>query len=94
MSLKHISDKINSLPIIFIIIIFNLLTNLEVLVVLILLLFGFDGCLAKTLFTSLGIFVCTLTSYVPLGLWGLDFIPTIIWASVITNGASTTVTID
>jgi hypothetical protein len=43
------------------------------------LLFGFDGYPTKTLFTSLGIFVCTLTSYVPLGMWGLDLIPIIIY---------------
>jgi hypothetical protein len=42
----------------------------------------------------LGIFVCTLMSSVPLGVWGLDFIPTIVWVSVITNGALINVTID
>jgi hypothetical protein len=48
----------------------------------------------KKLFTSLGIFVCTLTSFVPLGVWGLNFIPTIVWVGAVTNGISVTITID
>jgi hypothetical protein len=55
---------------------------------------GFDGCLTKILFTFLGIFVCMLTRSVPLGVRGLDFIPTIVRAGVVINGALVTITID
>jgi hypothetical protein len=55
---------------------------------------GSNAYLAKIMSTFLGIFVCTLTSYVPLGVWGLNLIPTTIWAGVVTNGVSVTVTID
>jgi len=36
---------------------------------------------------SLGIFVCILTRFVPLGVYGLDLIPTMVWVGVIVNGA-------
>jgi hypothetical protein len=42
----------------------------------------------------LGIFVCTLTSFVPLGVWGLDLIPTTVWVGIVTNGTLITITID
>jgi hypothetical protein len=48
-------------------------------------LLGSNGCLVKILSTSLGIFICTLTS-VSFGVWGLDLILTIVWASAVTNG--------
>jgi hypothetical protein len=35
----------------------------------------FDGYRTKKLFTFLGISTCTLTSSVPLGIYGLDLIP-------------------
>jgi hypothetical protein len=44
--------------------------------------------------TSLDIFVCTLTSCVSFGVWGLDLILTTIWVSYVTNGASVIITID
>jgi hypothetical protein len=46
------------------------------------------------LFTSLGIYVCTFTSFVALGVYGLDLIPTTIWVSVVINGTLVIVTID
>jgi hypothetical protein len=55
---------------------------------------GFDGWLTKTLFTFLGISSCTLTSCVPLGICGLDLIPTILWTCADTNGASVTIIIN
>jgi hypothetical protein len=55
---------------------------------------GSNGYLAKILSTSLGIFVCTLISSISLGVWGLDFTPTTIWAGVVTNETSITITID
>ncbi len=55
---------------------------------------GSNGYLAKILSTFVGIFVCTLTSCVSLGIWGLHLILTTIWASAVTNGASVIVTID
>ncbi len=55
---------------------------------------GFDGYPTKKLFTFLGIFTRTLTSYVPLGVYGLDLIPTTIWIGVVTNGTSITIIID
>ncbi len=53
---------------------------------------GSNGCLAKILSTFLGIFVCTLISFISLGIWGLDFTPTIIWVGVVTNETSVTIT--
>jgi hypothetical protein len=55
---------------------------------------GYNGCPTKILSTFMGISVCTLTSYVSLGIWGINFIPTTIWVGVITNGALVTITID
>jgi hypothetical protein len=46
----------------------------------------FDDCLAKIMSISLGIFVCILTRFVPLGVYGLDLIPTMVWIGVIVNG--------
>jgi hypothetical protein len=46
----------------------------------------FDGCLTKILSTSLGIFACMLIRSIPLGVCGLDFIPTTLWANHATNG--------
>jgi hypothetical protein len=42
----------------------------------------------------LGIYSCTLTSSVPLGICGLDLIPTTIWIDANINGALIIVTID
>jgi hypothetical protein len=55
---------------------------------------GSDGQSTKIIFASLGIFVCTFTSSIPLGVCGLDFIPTTICVSVVINGVSIIVTID
>jgi hypothetical protein len=35
---------------------------------------GSDGCLAKILFTFMGIYVCTLIRFIPFGICGLYFI--------------------
>jgi len=40
------------------------------------------------MFTSLGLFSCKLTNFVPLGVYGLDLTPSTIWISVDTNGVS------
>jgi hypothetical protein len=48
----------------------------------------------KNLVHLLGIFVCMFTRYVPLGVRGLDFIPTIVQVGVAINGALVIVTID
>ncbi len=53
-----------------------------------------NGCPTKILSTSLGISICTLTSCVFLGVWGLDLILTTIWTNVVTNGASITIIIN
>jgi hypothetical protein len=42
----------------------------------------------------MGIFSCKLTNYVPLGICGLDLIPTIILTVVDTNGALVTIITD
>ncbi len=55
---------------------------------------GFNGCPTKILSTCLGISICTFTRFVPLGVYGLEIIPTIIWAGVVVNGTLVTVTID
>jgi hypothetical protein len=55
---------------------------------------GSNGYLTKILSISLGISICTLTSYVSLRVWGFDLILTTIWFGAITNGASITITID
>jgi hypothetical protein len=55
--------------------------------------FGSNGCLAKIMSTSLGILVCTLTSSISLGIWGLDLKPTIVWVGVVRNGVLVIVTI-
>ncbi len=47
---------------------------------------GSNGCPTKILSTFMGIFVCTSTSSITFGIWGLNFIPTTIWAGAITNG--------
>jgi hypothetical protein len=46
------------------------------------------------LFPFLGISSCKLTNYVPLGVYGLDLTPSIVWMGADTNGASITVIID
>ncbi len=56
--------------------------------------YGFNSCSIKILSTFLGISICTLTSYVRLGVWGLNFISTTIWVGIVTNGTSITITID
>jgi hypothetical protein len=56
--------------------------------------FRFDGCRAKILSISLGIFVCILTRSVPLGVYGFDLKPTMVWVGVIVNGVFITVTIE
>jgi hypothetical protein len=43
---------------------------------------------------SLGIFVCILTRFVPLGVCGLNLIPTMVWVGVIVNGAQVSATIE
>jgi hypothetical protein len=43
----------------------------------------YDGCLTKIMSTFLGIFVCMLTRYVPLGVYGLDFIPIMVWVGAV-----------
>jgi len=53
---------------------------------------GSNGCSTKIMSTFLGIYVCTFTSC--FGAWGLDLKPTIVWASVVTNGVLITITID
>jgi len=35
-----------------------------------------------------------LTSSIPFGVYGLNFIPTMVWASAIVNGALVTITIE
>jgi hypothetical protein len=54
----------------------------------------FDGCPTKNLSTFLGIFVCILTRFIPLGVCGLDFTLVMVWVGVIVNGASVTVIIE
>ncbi len=56
--------------------------------------FGSNGYPTKIMSTSMGISICTLTSCVSIGVWGLDLILTIVWANVVTNGASITINID
>jgi hypothetical protein len=58
------------------------------------LLLGSNAYLTKIMSTFLGIFVCTLTSYVPFGVWGLNLIPTTIWVGAVTNGVLVIVIID
>ncbi len=53
---------------------------------------GSDGYLTKIMSTSLGISICMLTWFVPLGVYGLK--PVIVWAGVVVNGISITVTIE
>jgi hypothetical protein len=55
---------------------------------------GFDGRLAKIVSTSLGISSCKIINFVPLGVCGLDLIPTTVWTNVDTNGTLVTVIID
>ncbi len=57
-------------------------------------LLGSNGWLAKSLFTSLGISSCKFTNYVPLGVYGLDLTPSIVWTIVNTSGASIIIIID
>jgi hypothetical protein len=45
-----------------------------------------DGCLAKIMFTSLGISICILTRFVPFGVCGLNLILTMVWVGVVVNG--------
>jgi hypothetical protein len=53
---------------------------------------GSDGCPTKILSSSLGIFVCMLTKSSPLGIYGLNFIPRMVWVGVVVNGALVTIT--
>jgi hypothetical protein len=46
----------------------------------------FDGCLTKIMSTFMGISVCIFTRFVPLGVYGLDLIPVMVWVGVIVNG--------
>jgi hypothetical protein len=55
---------------------------------------GSNGWSKKILFTFVGIYVCTFTSSIPLGVYGLDFISITIWVGAIINGDSIIVTID
>ncbi len=54
---------------------------------------GFNGYPTKIMSTSLGIFVCMLTRSIPLKVYGLDLILGMVWANVVVNGASITITI-
>jgi hypothetical protein len=42
----------------------------------------------------LGISSCKFTNYVPLGIYGLDLTPSIVWTIVNTSGASIIIIID
>jgi hypothetical protein len=53
-----------------------------------------NGWPTKIMFTSLGIYVYTFARYVPLGINGMYFIPTIIWVGAVVNGVSITITIE
>jgi hypothetical protein len=53
-----------------------------------------NGCLAKILSTFMGIFVCMLTRFVSLKVYGLDLILRMVWDSVVVNGTSVNVTIE
>jgi hypothetical protein len=55
---------------------------------------GSNGCPTKIMSTSLGIYVCIFTRSIPLGVYGLDLIPIMVWAGVVVNGASITVTME
>ncbi len=48
--------------------------------------FRSDGYPTKIMSTSLGIFVCILTRFVPLGVCGLNLIPTMVWVGALVNG--------
>ncbi len=52
----------------------------------------FNGFQAKILSIFLGIFVCMLARFVPLRIYGLDFILRMVWASAVVNGDSIIVT--
>jgi hypothetical protein len=54
---------------------------------------GSDGCPTKIMSTSLGIFVCTLIRYVPLGVYGLNLIQARVWVDVV-NGTLIIITIE
>jgi hypothetical protein len=47
-----------------------------------------DGSPTKIMSNFLGISICILTRSVPLGVYGLDFIPVMVWVGVIVNGTS------
>jgi len=53
-----------------------------------------DGCPTKFMFSFLGIFICMLTRYVPLGVCHLDLMLVMVWASAIVNGALVIITIE
>jgi hypothetical protein len=54
---------------------------------------GSIGCLAKILSTSLGISICMFTRFVSLGVYGINLMPIMVWASVVVNGILITITI-
>jgi hypothetical protein len=54
----------------------------------------FNNYPTKILSTFLGISICMLTKFVPLGVCGLDLIPGMIWTSIIVNGDLVIITIE